>query len=367
MQQTTLRTNEKAAKEELYNLHFIRAISTIIIIIFHFYLIVDMVGIHEPLWPLFSKFGAIGVSYFLLLSGAVLFYHYQDIEIKPLGFYKKRIANLLPYFWVVYIFFAILFFFTRDRPFFELEVWRIIFSVTGLDGYLSSQIRTYYLVGEWFTGCIIIIYFIFPLLLKFYKKNKYLTLLFLVTLSYISISNNQYMQDHFMLWSKEFAWNPLVRLPEIATGGFIINLYMDKLIINLRKSFSIALVIFLAIITWACFSFSYDSLDILGHIPFMAASFILLMLTYDLFMRGKVTNRIVKYLSKYSFVAFLFHHQIIYIVVGRINLQHHNGFEHAFLCVAICITSFALARLVYSIGDMIKHVVFDKTLFKKIY
>lgn len=360
MEHTTLLASKNTVKEDLYSLHFLRTLSTISIVIFHFYLIVDMLAIHEPLWSFFSKFGAIGVSYFFLLSGAVLFYHYQNREIKVFDFYKKRMANILPYFWVVYVFFAILFYFTRHRPFFELEVWRIVFSITGLDGYLSSQIRTYYLIGEWFTGSLMIIYFIFPLLLFFYKKNKYLTLLFLVLLSYVSIKNNQFMQQHSVLWSQEFTWNPLVRLPEIAVGGFIINLYADKLMVNVKKSFYIFLALFFIMMSLAYFLLPYDNFDVLGHIPFMAVSFILLMLTYDLFIKGIRADSVFKFLSKYSFVAFLFHHQIIYIVVGRIDLRDHNRFEYVLLCVAICITSFILARIFYGAGDSIKRLLFTK-------
>ena len=49
------------------------------------------------------------------------------------------------------------------------------FSLIGLDGYLSYRITTYFIVGEWFLGAIIIIYALYPLLLWFLNKNIFLT------------------------------------------------------------------------------------------------------------------------------------------------------------------------------------------------
>lgn len=44
-----------------------------------------------------------------------------------------------------------------------------------MDGYLANVIPTFYKIGEWFIGCILLLYLCFPLLLRFLKKNPILT------------------------------------------------------------------------------------------------------------------------------------------------------------------------------------------------
>ena len=48
----------------------------------------------------------------------------------------------------------------------DVPRWRVIFSVLGLDGYLAPVTVTFYKIGEWFLGVILILYLVFPLLLR---------------------------------------------------------------------------------------------------------------------------------------------------------------------------------------------------------
>ena len=47
----------------------------------------------------------------------------------------------------------------------DIPRWRVIFSLLGLDGYLTPVTVTFYKIGEWFLGVILILYLVFPLLL----------------------------------------------------------------------------------------------------------------------------------------------------------------------------------------------------------
>ena len=44
----------------------------------------------------------------------------------------------------------------------DIPRWRVIFSVLGLDGYLAPVTVTFYKIGEWFLGVILILYLVFP-------------------------------------------------------------------------------------------------------------------------------------------------------------------------------------------------------------
>lgn len=106
--------------------------------------------------------GGIGVSLFFMLSGARLMYSYRGVK----SFYTKRIMNIYPMFWIAYATAtAIDFMHNRFMPTGNL-ITRLI-SIFAMDGYLCSlgfDFWTYYKLGEWFLGCILILYIIFPIL-----------------------------------------------------------------------------------------------------------------------------------------------------------------------------------------------------------
>lgn len=61
-----------------------------------------------------------------------------------------------------------------------MENGDIFFSILGIDGYIANWgVQTFFLVGEWFLGYIIIIYIIFPILRK--GVNEYPLLLAIIT------------------------------------------------------------------------------------------------------------------------------------------------------------------------------------------
>jgi len=37
--------------------------------------------------------------------------------------------------------------------------WKLIFSIIGVDGYMQQFTSTFYKIGEWFLGCLLILYF----------------------------------------------------------------------------------------------------------------------------------------------------------------------------------------------------------------
>ena len=100
-------------KERLFYLDFIRAISTLIIVITH-YNAVFFWG-RTPGTELWSKLvtpkdvfnlyiGNLGVSLFFIISGATMMYVYgQKDKIDLKTFFKKRFMSLYPMFWIAYI------------------------------------------------------------------------------------------------------------------------------------------------------------------------------------------------------------------------------------------------------------------------
>ena len=107
------------------------------------------------------------VALFFLLSGASLMTTYgKDASFSEKSFFKGRFFRiLLPYYLAnaVVILRCLLgagFPASVGRP------WTIVFTAAGIDGYLAALgARTLFMgIGEWFLGCLIFLYALFPLL-----------------------------------------------------------------------------------------------------------------------------------------------------------------------------------------------------------
>ena len=104
-----------------------------------------------------------GLAWFFLLSGAALCLQWQGrFAWRP--YLAGRAAAMYPAFWLG---FAVLFLYGEvlhgNNP--DVPRWRVVFSVLGLDGYLAPLTATFYKIGEWFLGVILLLYLVFPLLL----------------------------------------------------------------------------------------------------------------------------------------------------------------------------------------------------------
>lgn len=105
----------------------------------------------------------VGLAWFFLLSGAALCLQWRGrFAWRP--YLAGRAAAMYPPFWLG--FFALFFYgevLHGNNP--GVPRWRVVFSVLGLDGYLAPVTPTFYKIGEWFLGVILLLYLVFPLLL----------------------------------------------------------------------------------------------------------------------------------------------------------------------------------------------------------
>lgn len=146
-------------------LDLVRLVAAVMIVVFHFNSMFAPKGDVSagPLRYANGSFGNFGVALFFLLSGYALMLRYG--EACPLkAFYKRRFFSIYPLYWLC--FFSL--FLYSDILHGNLPAgvpgWSIIWSVLALDGYLAGVVPTFYLLGEWFVGCIVLLYLVFPLL-----------------------------------------------------------------------------------------------------------------------------------------------------------------------------------------------------------
>ena len=116
---------------------------------------------------------AVAVSLFFMVSGASLMLSAR--EENAASFFKRRFRSVMLPFYVVFIigFIGTLVFFPERYA--GIPAWTILLSVFGMDGYLLEILPNFYVTGEWFLGCLILMYLCFPFLKKAVERQPVLT------------------------------------------------------------------------------------------------------------------------------------------------------------------------------------------------
>ena len=331
------------AKKRIFYLDFIRAISMIIIVTYHFAVHFTSQNLKVIRFFADGKWGLIGVAMFFVISGASLMYNYSEkIELKT--YYKKRFLVIYPMFWFAYSAVFLKIFYDCKGFFNTLPIYKLIYSFLGMDGYLSPYTQTVYLIGEWFIGCIILIYILFPLLRLAIKKfpKAFLITLIIVDLAVILFSNFKMPVNQNLI---------------VCTTTFVLGMYF----MEYAKKCKIGHVIIALIVSIIlCFikvnTIKYVILiyNILGYTTFVVLYYI-----------GEKINisfikNIVKVLSKYSYAIFLVHHYIIQKTISYFEnvIIDKYGIICVYLICAILIGIFA--KVLYEANKNIIKVLTSK-------
>ena len=150
----------------IFSFDFIRVLAMLMIVVFHYNAcwIEYQVQTNPLLFVQFANgtMGHIGVSLFFILSGASLMYSARKgLALK--SYFKKRFLSIYPLYWITYAAFFTHFYIINRLPM-TIPKSSLLLTLFGMDGYLYYKIPCYYLVGEWFVGCILILYLLFPIL-----------------------------------------------------------------------------------------------------------------------------------------------------------------------------------------------------------
>ena len=280
----------------------------------------------------FGQFGAWGVSIFLVLSGFLMVYSYEDRKIenrKSFAFNKIRKLYLL----YVLAFLCYV-------PF-ELSILFHDFSSIGLLSFIAKCVANLLLIQSWipssdyyfsfngvswYLSTISFCYFLFP-----YIKNKFINLsvkksvigiltVFLIqfSISYLVCAlnfNNPNLPD-LTTWLTYIS--PLYRL-----GDFIIGCFLGKIFISrkniLKKSIATALEILAIVLVITTYYFSVNNILNFGNIAFSKCLIYLPTTVLLVFLfacnQGKISsilnNRIIIYIGNISQSGFLIHQVVI--------------------------------------------------------
>lgn len=288
-------------KKRIYYLDLIRVVALIIVIIGHYNFHINYEQINGQMIFDFipmDNLRKIGVSLFIIISGAVLMKTYEtNFNLKT--YFIKRFLSIYPIFWTGYII-AFLFNFYLYKDINEYSPgWTFILTIIGMDGYLYNVIPNFYLVGEWFLGFILLFYIIFPILRKYVIEKPVLLGIVTSVLYILSI----YMNSNGL--------NPLgrsdifSRLPEFLFGMYFIY--------YIKRS-KLPLFIISSLVT-VYLTFSTIPINIILHTTILGMSTFLSLVFIGEYINNLRVKNLTLLISKYSFPALLINQIIMSFIM----------------------------------------------------
>lgn len=333
MKQTTPRAR-------YFPLDVVRATAMPMIVFFHYNCATTrIISADVHLFKHYGYAGQIGVSLFLILSGAALTLSTRT-GFSPLSFFKKRFMAIYPLFWTVYVLFILggavlgIDLFADRNP----APVSFVLTLLAMDGLLTYRGSNFYLIGEWFLGCILILYLLYPLLRHLLYRYKHL--LPAAGLLLCLILEKTWCLD------MPLTWFPLYRLFEFVFGMYFISLYREKT--RARKTLLLAgagagmVTIFL---------FHVHGKGFIPTIGLGTLCFVFLTCTADLSpVHGPLFEKTILFFSRYAYAAFLLHHlmlvQIVKTFQGHLLVPYHNWMIFCATLILIYTTAFIVHNAV---------------------
>ena len=297
----------------------IKIISIFIIFVTHYLMDIGIINHMFSVDRLYSfidrpniHLGMLSCSMFIICSGFGLSAFAEkkyNSEIKKENlckFYTSRLIRVLIPFYVTYFIYYILRIINQKNIFIfgGVPKWRIIFTILGIDEYISANgIRTFTLgIGEWYLGCLILCYLFFPLIYNLTKKMPKATL----TL----------MTIYFVL--TPFFINNFVIVPHMNFLTQIYNFYLGILLYTSGIFKKENKQLFLISIIFVVFIYAYPIKLEVYYIfictLFSLAVFIIFSYIDKFLSNGRSFVSFIKVFNKYSYEFFLCHHFVIYQV-----------------------------------------------------
>lgn len=347
-------------KERRFDLDFIRIFSCLCVLVIHFNAALSGWNNGVFVFPnaVFPNFifkslylGGLGVSMFFMLSGATLSIAHPngcgDCFKDLLHFYKKRFSAIYPMFWITWLVFLSYNLLTY-KSMNNAPLWHIIFSVSGIDGYLNALGiggGDFYQVGEWFLGCMILLYAIYPALdYGIRKKPVFVTLLVLII--YIIFNNI------IIIPGINNSINFLLHIPEMLLGMLFIR-YLNIRSIKNRICF-IVIVFFIGFVSYMCSEYvTYYLGGLTYQIVMSSCAFVILACLAPLIKSISLRTIIIN-LSKYTYVIFLVHHQIIFIMLKGFDLSNMPKRVLYMLFLSYIVITVIVAMLLCKTVDLYK-------------
>ena len=301
-------------REHLFPLDFVRVLAAVSIVVFHYNAVTFMEPIvNKPILLFFNyangSMGHIGVSLFFILAGASLMYSSMEkLDLKT--YFKKRFLAIYPLYWTVYAAFFVYNYLIKHNFAFDKPLSRLLLTAVGMDGYLNYLIPNYYLLGEWFIGCILLIYLMFPVLRACMLRWPALTLVG-TALIYIPLTL-------FYPFQMDIQFFFLLRVPEVLFGMYFIKYLYGTRQQREKYDWKWGLVSFIGVFTVMTVK---TSLPVPFKILWTGIPLFLFLVWVGQFIKNTVVKKGISNFSSYTFAIYLVHHilvgKFVFPLIGR--------------------------------------------------
>ena len=347
---TTKPAQHARTRTRIFYLDLIRAVAALLIVLTHFnaHLREHGGGYILTFEPFGIYVGALGVSLFLIISGAALTFTYRrPIDLKR--FYWKRFRSIYPMFWTAWVLGTLAFFLaTNGRLPNAAPAKSFILTVLGIDGLAQAfYFRTMYLLGEWFLGFILLYYLVFPVLLWAIDRFPVITGVVLLAAYAATVL---IMQRYFPGYPSAMVLT--TRLPELAFGSYFV-LYVRR-------------------VHWATVIPAAAVLAVSAMLPekipedvgttIVGISAFLILVVVGRYVAIQPVRALVSLIAKYSYPIFLVHHVVILLVIQKVDVYGFYPIQRYMLLAAECVIIFALSVALVKVADIV--VAFVTKAFK---
>lgn len=254
----------------------------------------------------FFKNGFLGVDIFFVISGFLMMYRYEKLDIK--SFYAKRSKKLLPAFFITLLIVLIFTFFITIAPDFNKFLKQFTTSIFLSSNFHYWSMNSYFnlidfkpLLHLWSLCLEFQFYLLFPLILLLNKKYLlvigFLSFFFSIIMCSISPKTSFFLLP-FRLW-------------EFVFGIFIACRYKDSN--NNELSYFNSLVLLIVIIFLITLPIQFNSNNFLSYHPGPATLCIIILTSIAIYwginknLQQNVCLRFLGFLGKYSYAIYLVH------------------------------------------------------------
>lgn len=279
---------------------FIRAIATLGIIIYHFSCMMESKNIDGQRFLQYfptGDWGAVFVTIFFALSGAMLYYKDYNLTGKIKMFYFKRWISIFPAFYLAWLYFYIQNYWQSGNFLWGGKWYTLLLTLFGMDGYLGFLGPNFYILGEWFLGAILILYILYPLILFLFNQFKIAVSFILIIVHIILI--------YFVPITDVEVFRAISTCILSFWLGILCMEYRETILENVRLS-CILLILFTFLITTnviRCYSIKVQLTGII--------LFIILFCIGKYVMSISLLRNLFGKISKLSFPIYLLHHVIL--------------------------------------------------------
>ena len=323
-------------RKRVFYLDLVRALAAVLVVITHF----NNPYLHQAqkrhvfaYEPFGVYIGNLGVSLFLIISGAALMMTYGGPRLDLRVFYWKRFKGIYPMFWTAWIL-GTLYFFLADHGVARnhAPTRTFLFTFFGMDGMVANfHIQTMYLLGEWFLGFIVLFYIVFPLLrwaVMTYPKTTAAAIFAIYAVTFVLLNKIPHSFPNQIVL-------PL-RLPELAFGMYFVR-YVRRMP------------------TWAVLPWVLPCAGILimsakrpmlnedFATPFVGVACFFILAMVARYLDAGPVREPVALIAKYSYPIFLVHHVVISKIFESTDTRAFSTLQLYMLFAAMSVIVFGLS------------------------